>query len=66
MRGMKTIILIPLLLSVFLLSGCTIHFNGNDTSKPEIQSESTQDSNTIIEDMTINIPTRFEEKAENS
>ena len=68
MRGMKKLILISLLLSVFLLSGCMIHFNfnNNDTSKSEIQSESTQDSNTTIENMTINIPTRFEEKAENS
>lgn len=68
MRGMKKIILIPLLLSVFLLSGCMIHFdtNGNDTPKPEIQSESTQNSNTTIENMNIYIPERFESQGNNS
>ena len=68
MKGMKKIILIPLLLSVFLLSGCMIHFNfnGNDTSKPEIQSENTQNANTTIKNMSIYIPERFEKNENNS
>ena len=68
MRGMKKLILIPLLLSVFLLSGCMIHFNfnGNNTSKPEIQSENTQNENTTIENMNIYIPERFESQGNNS
>ena len=67
MKSIKKLI-IPLLLLVFLLSGCMIHFdtNGNDTPKPEIQSESAQNSNTTIENMNIYIPERFESKWNNS
>lgn len=62
MKSIKKLI-IPLIFIACLLSACSTHNIIQDSTD---KNNTTTENNIIVENMTINIPTRFEEKAENS
>ena len=62
MKSIKKLI-IPLIFIVCLLSACSTHNIIQDSTN---KNNTTTENNITVENMTINIPARFEEKAENS